>query len=195
MRTHLAPQAEIRRLQTTHHLVEVDVCFKMASVVSGQEKPILKGSVCFSLVSVAKLWRLKGGWSTKVLLEMTGFDLSSKLVSNRHNAIHESLSLSMLKILKLIVHPRWSVNHAAECCKHVDLSFQWYGDGIGLRLYTYLEPFEILYLGNVIEILPTYILKKRFLLPSKIHCTSTSTKHLVSCLYLPLIAATSVGLA
>ena len=72
MRTHLAPETEIRRLQTTHHLVEVDVCFKMASVASGQEKPILKVSVCFSLVSVAKLWRLKGGWSTKVLLEMTG---------------------------------------------------------------------------------------------------------------------------
>lgn len=48
MRTHLAPQTEILRLQTTHHLVEADVCFKTASAASGQEKPILKGSVCFS---------------------------------------------------------------------------------------------------------------------------------------------------
>lgn len=71
---------------------------------------------------------------------------------------------------------------------------------VGMRLYTYLEPFEILYLGNVIEI--------PLLDPANIHIEKevptpkqdplhihTCKKHLVSYLYLPLIATTSVGLA
>ena len=98
------------------------------------------------------------------------------------------ISCSMLKIVKLIVH-RELCNW---CCKHVDTSFQWYGDVWNLLRYSILKH---RCLKSLSWILPTYILRKSFLLPRKIHCTSTHTQHLVSYLHLPLIAATSVGLA
>lgn len=194
MRTHLAPQTEIRRLQTTHHLVEVDICFKMARVASGQEKPILKGSVCFSLVSVAKLWRLKGGWSTKVRLEMTG------LIWNKIRywpKWHEVPTFSQIGTMQYTNLSLYAKDREVDCpspmkCKPCSWMLQacrpifsmiwwWYRTEVIHIFGTFWDTLS--WNWNVLEMLPTYILKKRFLLPSKVHCTSTSTKHLVSYLY------------